>query len=80
MLEDFKGFKGFWRGVFSEADGTPSFSRIGTGMLLCFACGWVTHLVFHNHTLPEFAGLAMFVGVLYGLNQAQKAATNLGSK
>lgn|GEM_PF-1606234 len=59
----------FWKGVFSEADGTPSFSRVATGFLVCFAAGWVTHLVWHNHALPEFAGLALFIGTLYGANQ-----------
>jgi hypothetical protein len=59
----------FWKGVFSEPDGTPSFSRVATGFLVCFAAGWVTHLVWHNHALPEFAGLALFIGTLYSANQ-----------
>jgi hypothetical protein len=59
----------FWKKVFSEPDGTPSFSRVATGFLVCFAAGWVTHLVLHNHNLPDFAGLALFIGTLYGANQ-----------
>jgi len=59
----------FWKGVFSEADGTPSFSRVATGLLVAFVCGWVTHLVWHNNALPDFAGIALLIGTLYGLNK-----------
>jgi hypothetical protein len=59
----------FMRGVFSEADGTPSFSRVATGFTLAFALGWVTSIVWHGHALPDFAGLALFVGTLYGSNK-----------
>ena len=69
MKQEFKGFKGFWRGVFSEPDGTPSFSRMASGLIVAFACGWVSHLVWHNHALPDFAGLALFIGTLYGTNK-----------
>ena len=61
--------KPFLRGVFSESDGTPSSSRIFTGILVAFAMGWVTDLVRHNHALPDFGGLAMLLGVLYGVNK-----------
>ncbi len=69
MTDNFKGFWGFWRGVFSETDGTPSSSRIFTGLLVAFACSWITHLVWHNNALPDFAGLALFIGTLYGTNK-----------
>lgn len=65
--------KSFWRGVFSESDGTPSFARIATGFVLCFACGWVTAIVAHKFELPDFMGLVAFIGVLYGLNKAKEA-------
>ena len=63
----------FWTGVFSEPDGTPSFSRVATAVALAFALGWVTHIVGHNHGLPDFAGLVAFIGVLYGINKAGAA-------
>ncbi len=63
--------KPFWKGVFSETDGTPSFSRVATGFIVAFSLGWVTHLVWHNHSLPDFAGLALFIGTLYGANVAK---------
>lgn len=73
MNQNFKGFWGFWRGVFSEADGTPSSSRIFTALLVAFSLGWVTHLVWHDNALPDFAGLALFVGTLYGTNKVAGA-------
>lgn len=65
--------KPFWRGVFSEADGTPSFSRIATAVFVAFAVGWITSLVRQNHSLPDFAGLSCFVGTLYGVNKISNA-------
>jgi hypothetical protein len=59
----------FWKWVFCEPDGTPSFARIGTGILLGFACGWVTAVVRWTHGLPELGGLSLFVTVLYGTNK-----------
>jgi hypothetical protein len=69
----FKGFWGFWRGVFSESDGTPSLSRIATGVLIGFACGWVTSIVKHTFTLPDFAGLALLISSVYGINKISAA-------
>ena len=60
---------GFWRGVFSEPDGTPSFSRVATAVIVGFAVGWVTALVRANHQLPDFGGLVLLIGALYGVNK-----------
>jgi hypothetical protein len=62
--------KPFWAWVFSESDGTPSLSRVATAILVAFAMGWVTNIVWKTHALPDFAGLALFVGTLYGLNKS----------
>jgi hypothetical protein len=62
----------FWKGVFSDG-GQPSFSRVATGMSVAFSLGWVTHLVWHNHALPDFLGLCAFIGTLYGINAAKGA-------
>jgi len=64
---------GFWRGVFSESDGTPSFSRVSTAVIVAFAMGWVTALVRANHQLPEFGGLVLLIGTLYGVNKVSGA-------
>jgi hypothetical protein len=70
----------FWKGVFSEADGTPSFTRVASGMLLAFACGWVSCLVYRNNALPDLGGLALLIGTPYGLNKlSQAAAQKLGA-
>ena len=63
----------FWRGIFSESDGTPSFSRLATAVVVAFAVGWTTELVSHNHALPDFAGLSCFIGTLYGVNRLSAA-------
>ena len=63
----------FWRGVFSESDGTPSFARIATAVVVAFAVGWTTSLVRLNHALPDFAGLSCFIGTLYGVNKISGA-------
>lgn len=69
----------FWRGVFSEADGTPSFSRVATAVALAFALGWVTSIVARTHQLPDFSGLVAFIGILYGINRAAGAWAARGS-
>ena len=68
----------FLEGVFSD-NGQPSFSRVGAGFALAFACGWVTAIVWKTHALPDFMGLTMFIGSLYGVNvvgSAFKPKTN----
>ena len=61
--------KPFWRGVFSEEDGTPSLSRVATMILVFFACGWVTYIVRKTTILPDFTGLIMFISTIYGINR-----------
>jgi hypothetical protein len=61
--------KPFLRGIFCEEDGSPSFSRLATGFMLAFELGWVTDIVIRTHALPDFAGLALFIGTLYGTNR-----------
>lgn len=60
----------FLAGVFSD-NGSPSFSRVASGLALAFACGWVTSVVRVTHALPDFAGIALFIGTLYGINTAK---------
>ncbi len=67
--------KPFWVWVFCEQDGTPSFSRVATGIIVAFALGWVTRIVCKSNILPDFAGLSLFVTVLYGANVARAWAT-----
>jgi hypothetical protein len=66
----------FWRGVFSD-DGIPSFSRIASGALVLISIVWVTIIVLRTHALPDFAGLALFISALYGINRAGAAVETL---
>ncbi len=59
----------FWKLVFCESDGSPSFSRVASGLLIVFACGWITSLVLKNHAIPDLAGIALLIGVPYGVNK-----------
>lgn len=63
-------FFSFMAGVFSD-NGQPSFSRIGAGLALAFSCGWITCIVRNTHALPDFGGVALFIGTLYGINTAK---------
>jgi len=62
----------FWKGVFSD-NGSPSFSRAGTGFALVAAVVWVSYLVWVHKSLPDFSGLIMFIGTLYALNVSSAA-------
>lgn len=65
----------FWRGCFSEVDGTPSSSRVLSAFLTIMGAAWVTVIVIahvrhpYEPILPDLAGLAMFIGVPYGINK-----------
>jgi hypothetical protein len=74
----FERFCAFMAGVFTDDNGRPSFSRIGAGLALAFVCGWITEIVRHTHALPEFGGVALFIGTLYGLNVAKNTLTKGG--
>lgn len=63
----------FLRGVFSEPDGTPSFSRISSAIVIICAIAWVTFVVVTKFVIPELAGLAALVGSLYGANKIGNA-------
>lgn len=65
--------KGFWNGILREEDGTPSYSRTGSLLLLLGVLGWVTHIVLKTHVIPDLTGVSyFFVGgttALYGVNK-----------
>lgn len=72
MVDEFKGFVGFFRGVFSESTGEPSFSRIASGVLTGFSCGWITAIVHFTHAIPDImtlSGLGGLILVPYGTNK-----------
>jgi hypothetical protein len=63
------GAREFWVGVFSDS-GTPSFSRVATGLVVVCACAWISYLVYVNHGPPEVGGIVLLIGTLYGINIA----------
>lgn len=69
-------WKAFLQGIFMD-NGAPSFSRIGSAIALGFSCGWITSIVCKTHVLPDFAGVCMFIGTLYGTNVIGNAAPKL---
>ena len=65
----------FCKGVFSEPDGTPSFSRVASFVLVGFSCGWITAVVHFTHAIPDavtLTGLGGLILVPYGTNQLAK--------
>jgi hypothetical protein len=72
------GAREFWVGVFSDS-GTPSWSRVASGLIVLLGVIWVSFLVFVNHALPDMSGLALLIGVPYGLNVVGKAGTMIGT-
>lgn len=71
--------RGFWRGVFSEVDGTPSSSRVLGATFGILALVWVSLIVWahiHSHyepMLPDLGGLAVFISTPYGINKGSDA-------
>lgn len=65
--------KSFWRGAFSDPDGTPSFARVASGVVVVAAVSWVTAVIVMQHSLPTFEGVSAFLvaalASLYGTNK-----------
>jgi hypothetical protein len=77
--------KAFWIGVFSD-NGSPSFSRVASGVILVACLVWDTLLIFHNlrasawtYSLPDFTGQVLLISTPYGLNVTGKAIERLRS-
>jgi hypothetical protein len=64
----------FVKSIFSE-DGQGSFSRMAQGFIVLMTCGWVTHVVWKTHAIPDLGGVSVFIGTgalgHYGLNKAE---------
>jgi hypothetical protein len=66
-------------GIFSEADGTASFGRVGSFIALVVAIAWVSYLVYHNHMLPGLGDTSLFIGTPYALNKTAQAVSSFGN-
>lgn len=73
------GGQKFIEGVFSDG-GSPSFSRVATGVLLCACIWWDTYFLYRNGTMPDFTGQVFFLGTIYGVNVAGSAASKFADK
>jgi hypothetical protein len=62
----------FIKSAFSE-NGEGSYSRIASGVIVLATLGWVSHVVFKTHALPDLTGALAFMtgGVTahYGVNK-----------
>lgn len=71
----------FWKGVFSEADGTPSLSRVATAVVVgVFSFKWITTTMDFNRSLPGIIDASLAIAAIYGLNCARNAATAIWGK
>lgn len=66
--------KEFISKLFKESDGTPSLSRVCTGVIVLASISWVSVIVRRTNAFPDFSGLSLFVGTLYGLNHLGNVA------
>jgi len=66
---------GFWRSVFSESDGTGSWSRIAGCFSLAAVLAWATRVVLFTHAIPDLTNPALFISAPYGFNLAHRVAT-----
>jgi hypothetical protein len=80
MKELFK----FFRSVLSESDGTGSWSRCGSLLIVLFTLGWVTHVVCKTHAIPDLGGATGFMtvgtGALYGTNKLSSIVSAVTGK
>ena len=68
------------RGLFSEDDGKPSFSRVCTFIILVCLLSWDTYMVIIKQTIPDLGGQALFLPILYAVNKASAVATDIAGK
>lgn len=74
MKDYILAFIRYMAGFLRDDDGSPSFSRMGTAIILGFECYWTSQIVRDTHHLPDFGGLAMFLSALMAVNRADNVA------
>jgi hypothetical protein len=53
-----------------SAEGGASFSRVCSFVNLISATVWASHIVWHNHALPDFTGLIAWICGPYTIGKA----------
>jgi hypothetical protein len=70
----------FLKELFSD-DSRASFGRVGSFIVLLFACAWVSRIVWRTGALPGLDGLTLLIASLYGLGKAGETIQRiLGAK
>lgn len=64
--------KNFFKSVFSEADGTGSWSRVQSAIALVAVLSWVTYLVIKTKALPDLTSATIFVSGSYVANRISR--------
>lgn len=70
--------KPFWKSTFSEADGTGSFSRVGTAFIVANITAMLWYVVVRNGGFPDAALLLALSAAelpLYGANRGTEFLT-----
>ena len=60
--------KNWIKSLFS-ASNDSSYSRVASAVCVVGSIAWVTHIVFKTHSLPDFSGLSLFNGSIYGMGK-----------
>lgn len=72
--------KTFWRGVFSEEDGSPSLSRIATAVIVVDVLTILDYYVFKKLMFPDSSvllGLSGLCTALYAANKVSEKASDM---
>ena len=79
-----KTFFAFLKSVFSEVDGTGSWSRVGSLLIVLATIGWVTYALCKNHAIPDLSGPTAFLttgtGTMYGTNKLSSIISAITGK
>lgn len=74
----------FLRSVLSEPDGTGSWSRCGSLLIVLCTLGWITHVVWRTHAIPDLGGATAFMttgaGTMYATNKASSIVSAFTGK
>jgi hypothetical protein len=74
----------FLKSVLSESDGTGSWSRVGSLLIVLSTLIWITHVVWKTHAIPDLGGATAFMtagsGTMYGTNKLRAAVSDVFGK
>jgi hypothetical protein len=75
--------QGYFKGLLRESDGTASFARTGSLILLLAVLGWISYVILHTHSIPALADVKEFLTgsflCLYGVNKTANVASSFAA-